>query len=346
MAEHLLIGILIGMGSGIIALIVISALTLRRFDTAGAIETARVHRALAELQRSSEQTEQRLRAELAATRRELEAVTRDSRDESALSARALRDEITGGLKGVSDAFGRGLDETLRGQTELARLQKAQTETLAERMAALTESAIAALRDHPMPTLSHLAEAQERQLAAVAAELRGLADVMDMRLDEARGQLDEGLRAIQADHRDSLDHVRAEAVGHAKDLRNELVESLRAQLDDIRSSMDARLESTLESRIEESFTLVGERLQLVGERLEQVHRGLGEVEAFAAGLGNIQRALTNVRLGTTKSRGQGSPAGAPPAAGAPGRPIRRRGKAAPAAEDSGTGVEAPGMASSS
>ncbi|HXD96062.1 MAG TPA: hypothetical protein VN646_05950 [Candidatus Acidoferrum sp.] len=324
MAEHLLIGILIGMASGIVALIVISALTLRRFEVARATETARVHRALADLQRSCEQIEHGVAEDIAATRRELETAMRDARDESAHSARALRDEITGGLRGVSDSFGRGLGE-------LTRLQKGQTEVLTERFTELTDTAVGALREHPMPSLSQLAEAQERQLAAVAAELRGLAEVMDVRLDEARAQMDDGLRQIQADHRDNLDHARAEAVGHAKDLRNELVESLKAQLEEIRSSVDQQLESTLERRIEERFTLVGDRLQLVSERLEQVHRGLGEVQTFAAGLGNIQRALTNVRLGTTKTRG-GQPA--PPAEDAGGRPrtTRRKSKALPATND--------------
>ena len=108
MADHLLIGILIGMASGIVALIVISALTLRRFDVTGRLATARLHRAVIELQRSAERAERDVREDIAATRRELETATRDSRDEAAHGARALRDEITGGLKGVSDSLARGL----------------------------------------------------------------------------------------------------------------------------------------------------------------------------------------------------------------------------------------------
>jgi DNA recombination protein RmuC len=320
MVDHILIGILIGLVSGIVALIVISALTLRRFDLARATASAREQRALVELQRAAERTERGLREEIAATRRELEAVTRDARDESAHSARALRDEITGGLKGVSDAFARALGD-------LNRLQQSESDALAARLAQLADEAVAALRDHPMPTLTHLAGTQERQLAAVAAELRELSGALDTRLDETRGQVDEGLRRIQTDHRDSLDQVRAEAVGHAKDLRNDLVETLRAQLEDIRSNMDQQLESTLERRIEASFTLVSERLQLVSERLEQVHRGLGEVQTFAAGLSNIHRALTNVRLGTSKTRG-GQPAVVGEEADSKLRAGRRRSKAHP------------------
>jgi DNA anti-recombination protein RmuC len=150
-----------------------------------------------------------------------------------------------------------------------------------------------------------------------------------------------LRHIQADHRDNLDQVRAEAVGHAKDLQNELVESLKAQLEDIRSSVDQKLETTLERRVEESFTLVSERLQLVSERLEQVHRGLADVQTFAAGLGNIQRALTNVRLGTSKTRG-GQPV--TPVEGAEGRAraARRKPRPIPDGDDAAADAEgAPG-----
>jgi DNA recombination protein RmuC len=319
MADHLLIGILIGMASGIVALLVISALTLRRFDVTGRLATARLHRAVIELQRSAERAERDVREDIAATRRELETATRDSRDEAAHGARALRDEITGGLKGVSDSLGRGL-------TELTHLQQGQTDVLSGRLVELTDAAAGALRDHPLPALSSLAEAQERQLGALAAELRGLADVLDTSLDDVRSQIDERLHQLQTDHRDSLDQVRAEAVGHAKDLRNDMLESLRMQIEQIRMTVDEKIETTLERRVEESFTLVSERLQLVSERLEQVHRGLGEVQTFAAGLGNIQRALTNVRLGASKTRGQtGAPA---EEAGGTPRAIRRKSKAIP------------------
>ena len=50
---------------------------------------------------------------------------------------------------------------------------------------------------------------------------------------------------------------------------------------------------------ERFRLVSERLELVSERLEQVHRGLGEVQSFATGVSDLQRALVRVRLGGTR-----------------------------------------------
>lgn len=328
MADHVLIGILVGMGSGIVALIVISAVTLRRLEVTCRIETARLHRAVAELQQSGQRAEHDVREDILATRRELETATRDSRDEAAHGARALRDEITGGLKGVSDLLARGL-------AELTRLQKSQTDVLSGRLAELTDAAAGALRDHPMPALSSLAEAQERQLGALAAEIGGLADVLDTSLAGVRSQMDERLGQLQADHRESLDQVRAEAVGHAKDLHNDMLESLKAQVEQIRVTVDEKIERTLERQVGESFTLVGDRLQLVSERLEQVHRALGEVQTFVAGGGHIQRASNDVPRGTVgKREGQ---TGAP-AEEAAGKPRATPRKSRPLPEGDGKALE--------
>jgi hypothetical protein len=265
MTDHILIGILIGMTSGIAALIVISAATLRRFDVAGRLEHARIHRSLVDLQRSWKRAHG-----------ELEAATRDARDESSESARALRDQITGGLTGL-------------------------TTSLTGRLTELTQPVLGALRAHPMSTLGQMAEAQERRLGAVTAELQSFTETVNARLDEVRTLLQERLQQMQADNRDSLEQLRADAVGHAKDLRNDMFESLEVQVEQVRATVDAKLESTLERNLDAHFSRVGERLELVSERLEQVQRGLVEVQTFAAGVGNIQRALAAVRLGGTKSR---------------------------------------------
>ena len=63
-----------------------------------------------------------------------------------------------------------------------------------------------------------------------------------------------------------------------------------KLDQMRATVEEKLQSTLEARLGESF-------KLVSDRLEQVHRGLGEMQTLAAGVGDLKRVLTNV-----KSRG--------------------------------------------
>jgi len=63
-----------------------------------------------------------------------------------------------------------------------------------------------------------------------------------------------------------------------------------KLDEMRTTVDEKLQGTLEKRLGESF-------KQVGERLEAVHRGLGEMQQLATGVGDLKRVLTNV-----KSRG--------------------------------------------
>src|SRR5947209_1808637 len=66
------------------------------------------------------------------------------------------------------------------------------------------------------------------------------------------------------------------------------DELRAQLETIRLTVDEQLQGTLERRLGESFSLVS-------DRLEQVHKGLGEMQTLAAGVGDLKKVLTNVKV---------------------------------------------------
>ena len=67
----------------------------------------------------------------------------------------------------------------------------------------------------------------------------------------------------------------------------LTESTAANLEQIRLTVDEKLQSTLDRRLGESF-------QQVSLRLEQVHRGLGEMQTLAGGVGDLKRILSNVK----------------------------------------------------
>jgi len=61
----------------------------------------------------------------------------------------------------------------------------------------------------------------------------------------------------------------------------------AKLEEMRRTVDEKLQTTLETRLGESF-------RQVAERLEQVHKGLGQMQTLAQGVGDLQRVLTNVK----------------------------------------------------
>ncbi len=123
-----------------------------------------------------------------------------------------------------------------------------------------------------------------------------------------GEREKALRAEFKENREELgkaistlgDTVRKLGEGHAKDqaqFRDKLDEKMKElrtensqKLDEMRKTVDEKLQTTLEKRLSESF-------KTVSERLEQVHKGLGEMQSLATGVGDLKRVLTNV-----KSRG--------------------------------------------
>jgi DNA recombination protein RmuC len=68
---------------------------------------------------------------------------------------------------------------------------------------------------------------------------------------------------------------------------QLQQSNSAKLDEMRQTVDEKLQSTLEARLGESF-------KQVAERLEQVHKGLGEMQSLAQGVGDLKHLLSNVK----------------------------------------------------
>jgi DNA recombination protein RmuC len=125
------------------------------------------------------------------------------------------------------------------------------------------------------TLAQYVQAMQQQLS-------GMAGTQQEQMKQFGDRLGELTRSIEQ----RLDAVRATV-----EQRLELLRSENAQkLDQMRSTVDEKLQATLDERLGQSF-------KQVSERLEQVHRGLGEMQTLAAGVGDLKRVLTNV-----KSRG--------------------------------------------
>ena len=107
----------------------------------------------------------------------------------------------------------------------------------------------------------LALLQKTLADTLHTQLQGLAESNARRLAEVRATMETQLAQLQ--------------------------QSNAAKLDEMRQTVDEKLQSTLEARLGESF-------KQVAERLEQVHKGLGEMQSLAVGVGSLQRVLTNVK----------------------------------------------------
>ena len=82
---------------------------------------------------------------------------------------------------------------------------------------------------------------------------------------------------------SQDTIRATLIERLDKLRQEN----EAKLEAMRATVEEKLQGTLEKRLGESFSLVS-------SRLEQVHRGLGEMQSLAIGVGDLKRVMSNVK----------------------------------------------------
>jgi DNA recombination protein RmuC len=190
------------------------------------------------------------------------------KDDGERLQRALREEQRAGREELQQGFDR-----FRGHVgeQLAGVSQHQAERIdgfGQRLNLLTERTDQGLqalaqqlveetrksRAELVLALDRFGEQQQQRLAALTAD-------NEKRLGEVRATLESKLGAIQQDN--------------------------AAKLEQMRATVDEKLQSTLETRLGQSF-------KLVSERLEAVQRGLGEMQTLATGVGDLKRVLGNVK----------------------------------------------------
>ena len=185
---------------------------------------------------------------------------------------AALDRLRGRLEEVlrdEQRAGRG---ELRQQLDSLELGQAQRiegfgRSLAEltlRTDARLDELRAALNDDAQKARIELAGGQKQFADGLGTQLRELTDRNEQRLTELRVTLEQKLRELQTGN--------------------------EAKLEQMRATVDEKLQSTLETRLTESFGNVA-------QMLVQVHQGLGDMNKLASDVGGLQRVLNNV-----KSRG--------------------------------------------
>lgn len=202
-----------------------------------------------------------------------------AREESATGAKHLREEVVTTLKSISETMA----NTMR---DLAIAEKAQLEAFSAQIVNLTktsgekldgirlesatgakqlrEEVIAALKgitEATTNTMGELSNIQKTQLEAMSTAIGKLSESNEKKLEAVRVTVENKLQSMQIDN--------------AK------------QLDQMRQTVDEKLQGTLEKRLGDSFKQVSERLELV-------HKGLGEMQTLATGVGDLKKVLTNVK----------------------------------------------------
>ena len=105
--------------------------------------------------------------------------------------------------------------------------------------------------------------------------------------QAIGQLSELLKDNQ---RMAMEAQRQQLEQMEKSLRTKqenMLFILKEQLEEIRGTVDEKLQTTLEKRISESF-------KTVSSQLEQVYKGLGEMQSLANDVGGLKKIMSGVK----------------------------------------------------
>jgi len=135
--------------------------------------------------------------------------------------------------------------------------------------------------------AELAQAQREELRNNLSSFeKHLDEDAKAQQDALRQQFDDLLKQLHNQGKTSLEAVKDVRETIEKQLK-EIREDNGKRLEEMRKTVDEKLQDTLEKRLGESF-------KQVSERLEQVHKGLGEMQSIASGVGDLKKVLTNVK----------------------------------------------------
>ena len=181
---------------------------------------------------------------------------------------------------TADDFVRAVTPVLQGETDLLAEQlramqgemgRTTTATLRDFSSVLAENQrqSAAASTARLESIDRAGAARQKaandallaQLTMLEHRLKNLEDSNATRLDGVRGALVQGLNVIRADN--------------------------NKKLEEIRGTVEEKLQDTLQKRINDSF-------RTVSAQLEQVYKGLGEMQNLAADVGSLKQVLSGVK----------------------------------------------------
>lgn len=177
-----------------------------------------------------------------------------------LMARTSRSPVDG-LESRFDAIERNQERIERMFRDELALSRAESSTCSKQSREEQNNAFGAFSEAVLRRMTEGAENQKRQLDIFSGQLKTLTDHNVQKLDKINETVEKKLASLQEDNNRKLEQMRA--------------------------TVDEKLHDTLEKRLGESF-------KIVSDRLEQVHKGLGEMQSLATGVGDLKKVLTNVK----------------------------------------------------
>ena len=157
---------------------------------------------------------------------------------------------------------RGFDTAAKTVRDELKAGREEAQQVAARQREELGASLKAGNDTLVRSLESLGALQQIQLTGMTTQIKELTESSQGGMRQVRDLLDTRVKELQ--------------------------EGNERKLDEMRKTVDEKLHDTLEKRLGDSF-------KLVSDRLEAVHKGLGEMQTLATGVGDLKRVLTNVKI---------------------------------------------------
>ena len=254
-------------------LVIVLALLLALFLKTSKATLPMLDSRLDAFEKAQERTERAVREEVAHSRDELGKAARDQRQELTEAFKVFGDSFAQRMMDVArvqktqldaqfEAFENHLVSFAQVSSEKLDSVRVESATGAKQLREEVVTTLKSISETMITTIKDLAVAEKAQLETFAAQIASLTKTSGDKLDAMRATVEVELRRMHDDN--------------------------TKQLEQMRQTVDEKLQGTLEKRLGESF-------KLVSERLEQVHKGLGEMQTLATGVGDLKKVLTNVKV---------------------------------------------------
>ncbi len=176
---------------------------------------------------------------------------------------------------------------------LKKKQVDNTDQITKTIESLFEKNERGLKDEMSLNRKEIADSEKRLREELVSLFKGFGDSLDKRMSELANVQNKNFEGFSIKLTELIDKndAKMEKVREAVEKKLESLQKDNSEkLEAMRVTVDEKLHATLEKRFGESF-------KVVSDRLEAVHKGLGEMQTLALGVGDLKKMLSNV-----KSRG--------------------------------------------
>ncbi len=223
---------------------------------------------LSAFEKNQERTERSLKEEIA-----------QNREETTHNSRQLREEIINSMANIAnlqkdqlDIFSKQLTAlTSSNEDKLGRM----TQMVEEKLRLLQEQINLNDKDNRDALSKSLKSFEDR----FAVNVKEFNELQRQKFDNMANKQTELIQSTET----KLDKMRETVEAKLKQIQDDSSE----KLEKMRATVDEKLHKTLEERLSQSFKIVSEKLELV-------HKGLGDMQNLAVGVGDLKKVLSNVK----------------------------------------------------